>query len=291
MPSVQSVPIEDIKIDQRHRGTDPAKVTSLAESIRSVGLLNAVTIDEDYNLIAGRHRIEAYIELGWKSIECRVLNLTGLKAELAAIDENLERAELSQLAHVQALARRKEVYEGLFPDSKADAIRARTQHKGNGKVPGGAGSAPPENKAFSQETASKTGQSVRTVQQEIAIGEALDGEAVAAIADVPAIADNKAELAALAKLPPKEQRRVAAKVKACKAPSVRAAVANEPGGGGKQKSDPRPFARLEAELGKCLRSIDALHKSHPADKFHRESLSHVKSALNTIHDWQKATRR
>ena len=222
MPSVQSVPIEDIKIDQRHRGTDPAKVTSLAESIRNVGLINAITIDEDYNLIAGRHRIEACIELGWKTVECRVLNLTGLKAELAAIDENLERSELSQLAHVQALARRKEVYEALNPGATAGAKRAAGSNAAQGNDVG-ADSAPT---SFTHDVSKKTGQSVRTIQEEVAIGEKLDGEAAATIADVPAVADNKAELAALAKLPPKEQRRVAANVKAGKAPSVRQPTAD-----------------------------------------------------------------
>jgi len=65
----------------------------------------------------------------------------------------------------------------------------------------------------------------------------------------------------------------------------------EPGGGGKQKSDPRLFAGLESKLGACLRSIDSLHKVHPADKFHENALRHVKDAMQTVTDWQKATRK
>jgi hypothetical protein len=64
----------------------------------------------------------------------------------------------------------------------------------------------------------------------------------------------------------------------------------EPSGGGKQKSDPRAFTRLESQLGACLRAIDALNRQTPASKFHRDAIAGVKTAMTAVTEWQRATR-
>ena len=77
------VPIFQINVNAGRREADPEAVQKLADSISKVGLLNPITVDQEYTLIAGLHRLEAAKRLGWSEIECTVSSLDGLLAELA----------------------------------------------------------------------------------------------------------------------------------------------------------------------------------------------------------------
>ena len=104
------VNIESIQVNSGRREALPDAVRELADSISAVGLLNPITVDRDYILIAGLHRLEAAKLLGWAEIECNVSSLEGLQAELAEIDENFVRADLETLEFGKLLLRRKEIY-------------------------------------------------------------------------------------------------------------------------------------------------------------------------------------
>lgn len=69
---IQKIKIFQIKINEGRRKVSPEAVHELADSISKVGLLNPITVDKDYNLIAGLHRLEAVKLLGWTEIECTV---------------------------------------------------------------------------------------------------------------------------------------------------------------------------------------------------------------------------
>ena len=101
--------IFQIKVNDGRRGADPEAVHELADSISKVGLLNPITVDQEYTLIAGLHRLEAAKLLGWAEIECTVSSLDGLLAELAEIDENLIRRSLDYFSQGEHLNRRKEI--------------------------------------------------------------------------------------------------------------------------------------------------------------------------------------
>ncbi len=88
-------------------------VTALAESISQNGLMNPITVTQDGTLISGLHRLEACKRLGWESIPVRAVPLDGLRAELAEIDENLVRNDLTVLQQADHLARRVEIVESL----------------------------------------------------------------------------------------------------------------------------------------------------------------------------------
>ena len=107
--------INEIKGNTDRRSASPDDVRKLADSIAEVGTMNPITIDADYNLIAGLHRLEAAKLLGWPEIACMVCELDELHAELAEIDENYIRADLTSLETSQLLLRRKEIYETLPP--------------------------------------------------------------------------------------------------------------------------------------------------------------------------------
>ena len=93
----------------------PEDIQRLSESVAEVGMMNPITVDADYTLVAGLHRLEAAKRLGWTEVECTVCGLDRLHAELAEIDENVIRTGLSDLELSELLARRKKIYETLHP--------------------------------------------------------------------------------------------------------------------------------------------------------------------------------
>ena len=112
------IPIKDIKMNPGRRAAEPEDIENLANSIKDLGLLNPITIDQGNTLIAGRYRLEAAELLGWTEIECTITNLKGLQAELAEIDENFVRKNLSIIDFGDLLLRRKEIYETLHPTAR-----------------------------------------------------------------------------------------------------------------------------------------------------------------------------
>jgi ParB family chromosome partitioning protein len=172
-------------------------VESLAASISEVGLINPITVTPDNRLIAGRHRYVACRTLGWTDIPATVVDLDGLREELVTIDENLRRKKFTVLDEAQLLARRKEVYLALHPDVRHGGRRTPSGHNGHLGTP-----------SFSQDLASKTGSSARTIRRVTFIGERLDPKA-ADLLRGHAASDNALELVRLAHLEPKSQRAAA----------------------------------------------------------------------------------
>lgn len=77
METYPKFPIVSIKVGNRFR-KDLGDLKVLAESIREVGLLHPVVVDQDLNLIAGQRRLEACKLLGWGSVPIRVVPLRDL---------------------------------------------------------------------------------------------------------------------------------------------------------------------------------------------------------------------
>ena len=163
--------INDIKINHERRVAAPEDVQRLSESIAEVGMMNPITVDADYTLVAGLHRLEAAKLLGWTEVECTVCELDRLHAELAEIDENVVRTGLSDLELSELLARRKKIYETLHPSTIARNLpgHASNYESSSDKLTG-------EEKPFSQDTAEKMGVSPRTVERHVQIAENLTPE-------------------------------------------------------------------------------------------------------------------
>ena len=90
------VKIDDIKIKKRVR-RDLGDLEALKESLRLYGLLNPITLNSKYELIAGERRLEAAKSLGWERINAIVLDknvdkLCQLEMEL---EENNQRKEFT----------------------------------------------------------------------------------------------------------------------------------------------------------------------------------------------------
>lgn len=195
------IPINKIKINPGRRDTRPRYVEELARSITAVGLLHPITIDQDNILIAGLHRLEAAKLLGWTEIECTVSSVDGLQAELAEIDENFVRAELTHRELGDLLLRRKEIYESLHPETQQGKRNGQTAK--NDKMTGlGA-------KPFSQDTADKMGVSRRTVERLVQTAANLTPDAKAVIRDTGDKITKDAALR-ISRLPPDQQVKAAA---------------------------------------------------------------------------------
>lgn len=157
------IKISEININPGRREAEPKSIEELARSISEIGLLNPITVDQGYTLIAGLHRLEAAKRLGWTEVECTVTGLDGLQAELAEIDENMVRSELSAVEYGAVLLRRKEIYEALHPETKATynggSFRGN-QHSGEVTDKMSATS-----KSFAKDTADRLGVTARTVER------------------------------------------------------------------------------------------------------------------------------
>lgn len=66
--------IKDVKVGKRFRH-EMGDIKTLIESIQEVDLLHPIVVDENNNLIAGRRRLQACKQIGWKTIPCTVISI------------------------------------------------------------------------------------------------------------------------------------------------------------------------------------------------------------------------
>jgi ParB family chromosome partitioning protein len=197
------IPIDQITVLDNRRS--PQNIEVLAQSIQEVGLLNPITVAKDFALIAGRSRLEACKTLGWSTITAHVLVTTDLKTELATIYENLCRTELTMLERAEQLKRRKDIYEALFPETKAGASGGLTRK-------GGAGLLTNDATSFVNNTSASMDRSPGTISRSVKIATDIPQNLRDAIRDTP-LADQQMELEALSRIKdPEKQREVVRKI-------------------------------------------------------------------------------
>jgi ParB family chromosome partitioning protein len=226
MSDYQQIAISEVVVPEHRRQTDPEKVQALAQSIGDIGLQHPIGVTCERKLIHGRHRLEALRLLGCEQIPALIHDMDDLHAELAEIDENIQRSQLSPLDEFNALRRRKQIYEELHPETR--------QHKAGGHAKHGSTS---DRMSFAEDTARKTGKSRRTIERSVAIARKLPDDIQESIRDT-AIAKNKSQLEELARLPAEQQRRVADKLASGEADTVEQAFHNAIS---QQNDDNRPL--------------------------------------------------
>jgi DNA modification methylase len=214
------------------------EVVGLSQSLGDVGLLGLpgvqpIPAEGRYRVVYGRSRLRECKKKGWKTVPCIVLRVDDRTAELAAIDENLIRAELTVLERAEYLRRRKQIHEELNPQA--------ARPKGGRPPKNGATVAP-----FSEEAAQRTGSSQRKVQLDIEIAEKLT-EPTKKVLRSTEFANKTTVLAKLGKLDPREQLSAAKLLAKRKATSVEAAKAileqrkrSKAGGGDNTESGTSP---------------------------------------------------
>lgn len=84
-----------LEIDQ-----DETTIQNLAESIKSHGLINPLTVikkDTKYEVIAGQRRLLALKHLNVATVNCNILeNIDAVQAELISFTENIQRNKMAQ---------------------------------------------------------------------------------------------------------------------------------------------------------------------------------------------------
>jgi ParB/RepB/Spo0J family partition protein len=135
----RELPVDRIQVGPRHR-RDLGDVAALAASIREVGLINPVAVTPDGQLVAGRRRLEAVRQLGWRTVPVHVV--TGLDDRLRLLraerDENTCRKDFLPTeavsigreitAEIAAEAKKRQGRRGKARSSKLD------EHEDNGRT-------------------------------------------------------------------------------------------------------------------------------------------------------------
>lgn len=175
----QSIPVSHLFLRPDARRVDPDAVKRLASSIAEIGVLNPLRVRpaerhvngvlaQAYEVTAGAHRLQAAIDLGLDDLPCVVASDDDLHAELAMIDENLMRAELSPADRAKQVARRKAIYEELHPETAHGGDRKSSRQLGDLNL----------SDRFTADTAASTGRSERAVQRDAERGEKVCDEAL-----------------------------------------------------------------------------------------------------------------
>lgn len=99
------VALKDIRIPDRIRA-DLGDLSALVDSLRTCGQLNPVTLTRDLELIAGRRRLEAARQLGWQSLEARIVDgLDAVQRVQMEIQENLCRKDFTSEELIRGIKR------------------------------------------------------------------------------------------------------------------------------------------------------------------------------------------
>lgn len=185
------VPIDSIVIAPDRSPIVEQTVLSLMDSIQKTVLMNPITIGPDKHLIAGAHRLEACKRLGWTEIEAHETTLDGLLAELAEIDENLIRNhDQHYLDRDEKLLRRKEIYETVYPETKAGVAGGVASGVARGTTADSAAV-----QSFNTDVAQKTNIPERTLRKSIQRARDIVPEAKEAIREVGLGAEKAIEVA------------------------------------------------------------------------------------------------
>lgn len=210
-----NVPIEAITIPSGHRPEKEQKVKAIAESMKNLkGPLQPAMIRkhrDTWILVFGKHRILAAKLNGETTFPCiDATHLAPWQIELAEIDENACRSELSFGQEAIALSEKKRIYrqQGIRSILDMDGTTQKMES--------------PVSAAIS-DTAAKTGQARVTIESKMLVGDDLSPKAIGILDDHPS-SNSKREMSTLAELPKQDQVEIAKVIASGKADTVRDAL-------------------------------------------------------------------
>lgn len=190
------VQISQVVVGTRLRGVSAAGVANLMASITELGeMKDAIDVRKKHSgelhLIAGAHRLQAAIGLGWTEVPAKVwTNVTDDWARLMEVDDNVAGAELNALDTAVFLAERKRLYEKLHPEVRGGVAGGLARQGLASDIV-----------SFADATAEKFGLSARHVQRMVAAGGALSAEDIGWLRVAPKKVTLK-DLQVLAKVKP-----------------------------------------------------------------------------------------
>jgi len=113
-PSMEviDIPIDKIKVINRMRKIDENNVSGLMTSIKEINLLHPICVarrGNDFILISGNHRREAFARLNKKYIPAVVREDNALVNQLVEIEENIVSKKNNAIQEAQQIVRREEI--------------------------------------------------------------------------------------------------------------------------------------------------------------------------------------
>lgn len=247
---VISIPLERIRVGKRLRVIDQDYAALLAASMAESGQQTPIHVgpadaDGVHALIAGGHRYAAAELAGLPALNAMVFRGDALAAQLLEIDENLMRRGLSEMDRAVFLARRKEIYEALHPETGMGKA-AKGKERQNVVL----FQAP----AFSEDVAEKVGLSRRSIER--AIARARIEPDLRDLLAATRWADHGATLDGLVRLTPESRRAAVLALVRSDAPAANlaAAVAEATGAReGQRNENDEQLARLQTGWRKAGR--------------------------------------
>lgn len=201
--NILQLPLDSIDAGDRLRAIDEDYAQLIAASMAEQGQMTPVEVRatpsmaKPYALVSGGHRLRAAAIAGLATIDAALFEGSKREARLREIDENLVRRELSELDRATFLAQRKDIYEDLHPETKHGGDRRSDRAANLVRLVA----------RFTTDAAERVGLSERTVRRALARHDRIAPDVRAAIAGTW-LADNGAQLDALARYPQGHQRLV-----------------------------------------------------------------------------------
>ena len=170
---IEEVPLEKLKIRKNKIRKNIGDLSELMSSMSEIGLLNPLTIDENYCVIEGTRRYYSAKNLSWSKIKCdKRIGLSEYQKITIEIDENLRRKNLNPAEEAKALALKKRAYQKIHPEYRRGGDRKSNVYEETKKNQSANASL-----RFSQTQAQLYDASERTIKTKTKIGEfILDGK-------------------------------------------------------------------------------------------------------------------
>jgi len=109
--------------DQPRKHFDPASLEQLAESIRTSGLLQPITVrplNGGYQVVAGERRLRAIKMLAWGTVPCIIRETSDREAAILAAMENIARSDMNPMEEAMAMQGLMDL--GLTRDEVAERL-------------------------------------------------------------------------------------------------------------------------------------------------------------------------
>jgi ParB family chromosome partitioning protein len=147
---IKEIPLNILYISPRNVRSDSGDLTELIASIRDMGVLEPILVrqtGEEYEVIAGRRRLEAARSIGLQTIPASVLDVTDLQAIIISLIENVQRKDLTLVERVETYQLLRQLdaeyqnhhnlakatgfsHQRISQDFQADAIRLKLEPHG-----------------------------------------------------------------------------------------------------------------------------------------------------------------
>lgn len=177
---IDMIPLEVIDVGPRARPVTTEAVALIVNSARDRdgGISTPIHVRRvkggRFRLIDGAHRLAAAPELGLTVVPARVWDCTHQEAMFMEVDANLSIAHVAPVDLAVSLARRKEMYLALHPDT-ANGVVSALRRQGHGTT----------EMSFGEYIARVLGVSRRQVERIVAAGERLKAEEAQALRAAP----------------------------------------------------------------------------------------------------------